>query len=188
MARKHEDKSYRIYYIIIPIGVLIVGFIINVIFDKYHETVLKNDTKEIITYLMTKDIETVEDYRAFAVELYKNKGYDDPENISVILGDDYLLITKYHTFDDLRAFFNIFHTHWFDKDGYMDNEKINEGMDKKTATVIAKYIAKINEYKEAEISEFNEDENEFFLREQARKAEEEAKKQQELENQENNIQ
>ena len=91
MARKHEDKSYRIYYIIIPIGILIVGFIINVIFDKYHETVLKNDTKEIISYLMTKDIETVEDYRAFAVELYKNKGYDDPENISVILGDDYLL-------------------------------------------------------------------------------------------------
>ena len=169
MAKTQVDKTYRIFYILIPVGAIVLGIIVNMIYDNYHETVLKKDTKEILNYLMTKDIETSEEYRELAINMYKEKNYDDADFLSIILGDDYLLLVKYHSFNDLRSLLNIFHIEWIDKSGYINDEQINEGMDKKSALVSAKYIARINEWKEAEIEEFKEDENEFFLNEQRKK-------------------
>ena len=169
MAKTQVDKTYRIFYILIPIGAIVLGIICNYFYDRYHETVLKKDTKEIITYLMTRDIKDVEEYKEIAINMFKERNYDDSEFISVVLGDDYLLIAKYHTFNDLRSLLNIFHIDWLDDEGLLNDQQINEGMDKKSAMVAAKYIARINEWKEVEIEEFKEDENEFFLQEQKKK-------------------
>ena len=178
MANKQSqvDKTYKIFYLLIPAGAILLAVVCNWMFDNYHEKVLKRDTKEIVEYLMTRDIDTAEEYKEIAMDMYKDKGYDDSDLISIYVGDDYLLFAKYHTFKDLRVFFNIFDIHWFDDYGMVNDNDINTKLDRKSAMVAAKYIVHINEWKEAVIEEFGDDENDFYLREEAKKVNSEEKK------------
>ena len=167
-----KSSSHKIFYILIPLGVIILGIICNIIFDKYYEAKVKNDTKEVLKYIVDKDYDDVDKYIETAKEQFKLKGYDDTDAINVILGDDYLILVKYYSFNDLRTIFNIFHTRWTDSSGVINDQTINEGMSRKSGLVIGKYIARLNEYKEPVIEEFKEDENELFLKSQKEKEQE----------------
>ena len=164
--------DHKIYYILIPLGALILAIICNIIYDKYHQIKLDIDTKEIINYLVSKDYETEDQYKETAIQEFQKRGYDDSELISVMLGDDYLLIVKYHAFNDLKTFLNIFHIDWVDEDGMISDENINKGLEEKTGHAVSRYIVKKNEYNEPVIEKFDRDENEFYL-EKAQKEQEE---------------
>jgi hypothetical protein len=175
-GKNQVDQTYKIFYILIPVGAILLAVVCNWFYDNYHEKVLKRDSREILDYLMTRDIDTAEEYKEVAIEMFKEKGYDDADLISIYVGDDYLLFAKYHTFKDLRVFFNIFDIHWFDDHGMVNDEDINSKLDRKSAMVAAKYLVHINEWKEAVIDDFSGDENDFFLTEEAKKANQEEKK------------
>jgi hypothetical protein len=158
-----KSSSHKVFYILIPIGVIVLGIVCNIIFDKYHEIRVKNDTKEVLEYIVTKEFDEVDKYTEAASEQFKLKGYDENDTLNVILGDKYLVLVKYYSFNDLRTFFNIFHTRWVDSTGTINDNDINEDMARKSGLIVAKYIARLNEYNEPVIEEFNEDENELFL-------------------------
>ena len=158
-----KSSSHKVFYILIPIGVIVLGIVCNIIFDKYHEIRVKNDTKEVLEYIVTKEFDEVDKYTEAANEQFKLKGYDENDTLNVILGDKYLVLVKYYSFNDLRTFFNIFHTRWVDSTGTINDNDINEDMARKSGLIVAKYIARLNEYNEPVIEEFNEDENELFL-------------------------
>jgi len=158
--------NHKIFYILIPVGAFLLAIVCNFCFDKYHQIKLDNDTKEILEYLMTKEFDNEEVYKSTAIQLYKDKGYDDADFISVILGDDYLVLVKYHYFNDLKVFLNIFNIQWTDKSGLIDDDSINSGLSKRTGHAESRYIARLNEYQEPVITKFDEDENEFFLQNQ----------------------
>jgi hypothetical protein len=158
-----KDVNHKMFWIFIPIIVVLSAIAFNFFYDKYHEIKLDKDTKEIITYLMTKDFDTQEEYLESAVQFFEDKGYTEgPESVGVILGEDYLVVSKYHYFNDLKTFLNIFNIEWIDKQGNIDDYTINRGLDRKTSGCVSRYIARLNEYKEATIEKFNEEPNEFF--------------------------
>ena len=157
----------KAFFIIIPIGIFLICVVINWFMDIYYQKKLDDATVEVLNYIITKDLPTSDDYKALALEQYEEKGYDtNPETLSIISNEEYVLIIKYDYIHDLKAFLNIFNVKWFDKDGYVSSDKtINDTMDKNTGMIVSKYIAKLNEYNEPVIEKFTGDEDELFKKE-----------------------
>ena len=57
----------------IPLGVIILGIVCNIIFDKYYEAKVKNDTKEVLKYIVDKDYDDV-DYNQ---QEFNDEGVDE---------------------------------------------------------------------------------------------------------------
>ena len=153
-----QTGGHGIFYILIPITAIILLVVINFIMDAVYQKKLERDTLEVINYIITKDFDTPEEYRKLAQEQFEDMKYTDYEDYIVIrLGHEYMVFMKYHPINDLKTFLNIFKFKWTDKDGYLDDNKINEGMDRETGTLSAKYIIYLNEYREPVIIEYSDE-------------------------------
>ena len=154
----------KVFLLLIPLGIIVLLVVGNFVLDSYYQIKLNKDTKDVLNYLLTKDCETSEECKALAIEQYNQKGYENNDILTtIILGDDYMILAKYNYINDLRVFLNIFHIKVFDQNGNIDDQKIDESLEKKSGMVSSKYIVKLNEYKEPIIEKFKGDENEFFL-------------------------
>lgn len=179
MESKSRYASPAIWFLIIPIGAIILVLIINFIYDQIIQVDFDNETKEVLTELMYRtDLETREDYKNAAIELYKKietknpfdgdkKKYseEDLDNISVIVGSDFVLLSNYYSFTDAGVVLNLFNIKWINKDGYIDDNEINKKTNKKNKMITSKYIARFNEYSEPTIEKYTGDDNELFLEE-----------------------
>ena len=157
----------KAFFIIIPIGVIIIAVVINFFLDLYYQKKLDKDTVDVLKYIITKDLPSSEEYKSLAMEQFTEKGYEtSSEVVSVLATDEYVLLVRYDYIHDLKAFLNIFNVRWFDKDGYVSSDKdINDTMDKNTGMIVSKYIARLNEYREPVIEKFTGDEDELFRKE-----------------------
>ena len=159
-----QGRFDKVFLLLIPLGVALLIVICNICLDGYYQIKLNKDTREILDYIVTKDCQTSEECKAIAVEQFAAKKYEDNEALtSTIVGNDYLLIVRYNYINDLRVFLNIFHINIFDKNGMVDDQKIDSTLSKKSGMVSSKYIVKLNEYKEPVVEKFKGDENEFIL-------------------------
>jgi len=167
MAKANNVSGGIFFIILIPIGAVILAILVNFLYDQYQQIILDRDTKQILTDLMDKQgLTTSEDYRNMALDMLKDytdvyveQKYTDPDNIIFIVGDDYVLFIHYKAFNDLRSIFNIFGQNPIDDEGYVDNATINKNMNKASALISSKYIARLNEYNEITIEKYEEDVN-----------------------------
>ena len=158
-----KDNGHKVFLILIPIGAILLAILFNYCYDMYHQIKLDIDTKDVINDIITKDFDNADDYKEIAVKEFEKKGYKDSEEMTILVDEDYLIFIKYHYFDDLRVLLNIFNIEWVDKSGYVNDAKINEGLEKKTGFVQSRYKVELDEYNEPVIKRFDTDENEFFL-------------------------
>ncbi len=179
METKNRYASQWIWFLIIPVGAILLVIAVNFVYDKIIETGFEKDTKEVLNALMYReDLETADDYKAAAIDQFKQikttnpfdgdkKKYteEDLENISVVVGKDYVLLSNYYSFTDAGVILNLFNIKWVNKDGYIDDNEINKKTNKKNKMITAKYMAKFNEYGEPSIEKYEGDDNELFLEE-----------------------
>ena len=161
-----QGRFDKVFLLLIPLGVIALLVVCNLVLDTYYQIRLDNDTKEVLNYILSKDCDTSEECRLLAIEQFQQKKYEDNEILTtVVTGDDYLLLVRYNYINDLRVFLNIFHIKVLDNNGYIDDKKINDSLEKKSGMVSSKYMVKLNEYKEPIIEKFKGDENDFILEE-----------------------
>lgn len=79
-----------LFYILIPIGMIVLFFAIDFGMKFYHEYTLKNDTKEILTILMERDDYT--DIKEYAKKKYEEKGYETSDVSVITRGEEVILI------------------------------------------------------------------------------------------------
>lgn len=84
-----------LFYILIPIGMIVLFFAIDFGMKLYHEYTLKNDTKEILTILMERDDYT--DIKEYAKKKYKEKGYETSD-VSVITRGEEIILINYKSY------------------------------------------------------------------------------------------
>ena len=158
-----NSAEHKLFYILIPISAIVLAFVINIIMDNYYKKKLEKDSLEIVNYIITKDFQTADEYKELALQEYEDRKYtDSPDSLIIRLGHEYMVFFKYHPINDLKTFLNIFKVKWVDKDGYIDDQQINEGMDEKTGVLTVKYIIYLNEYDEPIIEQYT-DEKELEL-------------------------
>ena len=161
-----QGRFDKVFLLLIPLGVALLLVICNICLDGYYQIKLNKDTREILDYIVTKDCQTSEECKAIAVEQFAAKKYEDNEALtSTIVGNDYLLLVRYNYINDLRVFLNIFHINIFDNNGMINDNKINQSLERKSGMQSSKYMVKLNEYKEPIIEKYKGDENELVLKE-----------------------
>ncbi len=137
-------KMYQgpwLFFLLIPIGAVILIFLADKGFDIYYDYKTKDDTKLVLKEMLTLDsLKTEEDYIEFAGKRFKDLGYD-PETINIEFVDDYIFIFTN------KSYFSVI-------------GEITAGTQK---VAEAKYKGKYNEYKEVVIEEYtDEDEEKYF--------------------------
>lgn len=124
-----------VFYALIPIGAVILMFLVDLCYKYYNEYTLKRDTKDVLYQLLeAEDLETQEDYKNLAKKRFEALGYE-AKDVTVILREDYMILINY------KSYFSVI------------GELITG--DKKVA--VARFKGYLNEYKEATIEEYSED-------------------------------
>lgn len=130
-----------LFFLLIPIGAVILIFLADMGFDYYYKYLTARDTKIVLEEMLTLDsLTTQEDYVEFAYKRFKDLGYDiDTINIEFI--DDYIIILT------SRSYFSV----------------IGEIISGTTKVAESRWKGKYNEYKEIVIEEYtDEDEEKYF--------------------------
>ena len=163
---KNKNGSFGCFFVIlIPIGALLLCVVINFFMDVYYQKKLDKDTLEVVNYIITKDLNS-DQYKELAMEQFKDKGYTiTDQTVSVLATDEYVLLVKYEYIHDLKSLLNIFKANWLDEDGNIDEQDINNSVNKYTGMISSKYIVRLNEYREPVIEKFTGDEDDLFRKE-----------------------
>lgn len=136
------------FFLLIPVGMVLCFWLFDVSYGFYVEEKLKNDTKTILTKIMDRDsLETIDDYREYAVKLYTEAGYDT-KDLSISFEEDYILLINY------KEYMSMIGTVSF---GLIGN---------KNDLAVARYKGYYNEYKETVVEEYNEEDEEDLIDEE----------------------
>ena len=130
-----------LYFLLIPIGAVILIFLADKGFDIYYNHKVSEDTKLVLNEMLTLDsLESREDYIEFASKRFKDLGYD-PEAIDIQFIDEYIVVMT------SRSYFSV----------------IGEILTGDNKVAKARYKGKYNEYKEVVIEEFTDEDDERFF-------------------------
>lgn len=128
-----------LFYLLIPIGVVILMFLVDVCYKYYNEYTLNRDTKEVLYQILESDnLNTQEEYKAYAKKKYEELGYDS-KNVTIVLKENYIILINY------KNYFSV----------------LGELITGKEKIAVARYKGYTNEYKEAVVEEYitEEDDN-----------------------------
>lgn len=137
-------KMYQgpwLFFILIPIGAILLIFLADKGFDIYYKNLTAKDTQLVLKEMLTLDsLKTEQDYIEFAYKRFEDLGYDT-DIINIEFVDEYIIILA------SRSYFSV----------------IGEIVSGTTKVAEAKYKGKYNEYKEIVIEEYTmEDEEKYF--------------------------
>ena len=124
-----------LFYLLIPIGALVLMFLVDVFYKYYNEYTLSRDTKDVLMQMLEEDnLVTQDDYKEFARKKFTSLGYD-AKDVTVVLNDDYMILINY------KSYFSV----------------IGELITKEKKVAVARYKGYLNEYKEAVVEEYLEE-------------------------------
>lgn len=131
-----------LFYILIPIGAVVLMFLVDLFYKYYNEYKINSDTKNVLYQMLDEEnLVTQEEYKNFAKRKYQELGYEEVKDVTVILRDDYIILIYY-------------------KDYY---SVIGELITKNKKIAVARYKGYTNEYKEAVVEEYTvEDEDSLY--------------------------
>ncbi len=128
-------QSPIIFYILIPIGMVILFFLIDFGIKIYNEYTLKRDTQEILKIVMESD---AEDLKSVAVKEFERRGYET-DDVSVIERDNGILLVNY------KSYFSM----------------IGEIIGGNKSVAVARYFGYYDEHKELVIEEYGIEDEEL---------------------------
>lgn len=125
-----------LFYMIIPIGAVVLMFLVDLVYKYYNEYTLNRDTEIILNELLeAENLETQDDYKALAKKRYEALGYD-VNDVTVLLREDYIILINY------KSYYSV----------------IGELITGNKKVAVARYKGYLNEYKEAVVEKYSQDE------------------------------
>lgn len=129
-----------LFYALIPIGAVVLMFLVDLCYKFYNEYTLNKDTKSVLLEMLDEEkLATQEEYKEFAKKKFESLGYD-PKDVTVVLRDDYIILINY------RSYFSV----------------IGELITKEKKIAVARFKGYLNEYKEAVVEEFKDEDDELY--------------------------
>lgn len=87
-----------LFYVLIPIGGIILMFLVDLAYKHYNEYVLRRDTKNVLNQMLeSSDLITQEEYKEFAKKKFESLGYET-KYVTIVLKENYIILINYKSY------------------------------------------------------------------------------------------
>jgi len=138
-GRRKMFSSGIVFLFLVPIGGIVLFFLYDFCANIYYQNKLDNETKEVMGAILEREgLENIDEMKEFAIKVFEEYKIDE-ENFSLTQVDDYYILTAYHRHVSVV---------WELSFGLLRTKK---------KTVSSSYKGYYNEYKEAVVEKYVEE-------------------------------